>query len=249
MRPEVYLVRNLLNGHSYVGVTTQGVLRRWTQHCYTARRKPVTYLHRAIAKYGPESFEVEKIGVAVGLEDGSLFEQMLIKQHKPEYNQTNGGELTVGRRVSEEVRQKMSASAKGRKNNPKQSAEHAIKIKQKLAEDPEYRSKVLVGLVNARGRIDREKQKEAAREFCRTRTYSEEERRICGERLRTLGHTKEAREKVAAKKRKKVVCIDTGVIYESVLDAAEKTGVFFSSISRVCRGERQRAGNLVFHFA
>ena len=132
MRPEVYLVRNLLNSHSYVGVTTQGVLRRWTQHCYTARRKSVTYLHRAIAKYGPESFEVEKIGVAVGLEDGSLFEQMLIKQHKPEYNQTNGGELTVGRRVSEEVRQKMSASAKGRKNDRSRAQSMPLRLSRNL---------------------------------------------------------------------------------------------------------------------
>lgn len=43
-------------------------------------------------------------------------------------------------------------------------------------------------------------------------------------------------------KSKKVICITTGEIYESTLEAERKTGVNHSSISSCCREERKSAG-------
>lgn len=43
-------------------------------------------------------------------------------------------------------------------------------------------------------------------------------------------------------KSKKVMCINTSVIYESITEAGRKTGVNRSGINMVCRGERKYAG-------
>ena len=41
---------------------------------------------------------------------------------------------------------------------------------------------------------------------------------------------------------KKILCIETGEIFESMHEAERKTGVDVSHISRVCNGERNTAG-------
>lgn len=249
MRPEIYLVTNAANGKRYVGVTTQGYLFRWKQHCYTAMRSARTYFHRAIIKYGPDSFVVELVGVALDASAGSAFERELIKQHQPEYNQTNGGEFTTGKKHTAEVRAKMSASAMGRKNDPARIEAHAKRIKTMLAADPEYRAKVLSALEKGRANIDRAKQKAAAAQVCRTRKYSEEERRKCVERLKAVVADPVIRAKIAKKKSKPVECVTLNTVFNSVLEAASATGVYFSNISEVCRGRRKTAGGLVFQFA
>ena len=44
------------------------------------------------------------------------------------------------------------------------------------------------------------------------------------------------------KQRKKVLCVETGVIYESIKEASRQTGIDNSGISKVCRGVRKTAG-------
>ena len=46
--------------------------------------------------------------------------------------------------------------------------------------------------------------------------------------------------------RKPVICIETNIIYESILLASEKTNVNVSNIAQVCKGKRQTAGK--FHW-
>jgi hypothetical protein len=47
---------------------------------------------------------------------------------------------------------------------------------------------------------------------------------------------------------KAVVCVDTGIEYASVKEASKITGVNPDSISSVCRGKRQTAGNMRWKF-
>ena len=61
-------------------------------------------------------------------------------------------------------------------------------------------------------------------------------------------HSKETVAKMAATKRKPVECVTLNCTFDSMLDAAEATGVTFSNISRVCLGERKRAGGMVFRY-
>ena len=49
-------------------------------------------------------------------------------------------------------------------------------------------------------------------------------------------------------KNKKVLCVDTGEQFYSIKDASRKTGICATSISKVCKGFRKKAGNLSFLF-
>lgn len=49
--------------------------------------------------------------------------------------------------------------------------------------------------------------------------------------------------RLAKTKGKPVQCIETGIIYDSLADAERKTGIFKSSIYRVCVGKQQTAGH------
>lgn len=46
---------------------------------------------------------------------------------------------------------------------------------------------------------------------------------------------------------KKVLCVETGEIFDSTMDAQRKTGIFSSNISAVCRGKLKTTGG--FHWA
>lgn len=50
------------------------------------------------------------------------------------------------------------------------------------------------------------------------------------------------------KPRKKVRCVETGVIYESIKQASEKTGLFQGDISKCCNGIRKTCGKCHWEF-
>lgn len=66
------------------------------------------------------------------------------------------------------------------------------------------------------------------------------------ERMREahLGHLHT--EETKAKMSKPVQCVETGIVYIGATDAAQKTGINLSSITRVCRGDYATAGG--FHW-
>lgn len=64
------------------------------------------------------------------------------------------------------------------------------------------------------------------------------------ENLRFISREENARKATS----KRVQCIETGIIYNSVKEASEKTGVYFQNIQRVCRGERKTAGKLHWQY-
>lgn len=57
----IYRITHRESGRCYIGQTTQSIDQRWRQH---QRQSVCIRLHRAISKYGPESFDVERLGAA-----------------------------------------------------------------------------------------------------------------------------------------------------------------------------------------
>ena len=47
---------------------------------------------------------------------------------------------------------------------------------------------------------------------------------------------------------KKVICIETNIIYQSIQEASEKTNCYYSGISRVCNGKLKKVKGLTFKF-
>lgn len=59
---------------------------------------------------------------------------------------------------------------------------------------------------------------------------------------------KEILNKDSGKPKKKVLCMETNIIYDSISDADKATGVSFKNISAVCRGKRAKAGGFTWKF-
>lgn len=47
---------------------------------------------------------------------------------------------------------------------------------------------------------------------------------------------------------KKVICLETGKIYSSIMEAERQTGIHNQSISACCLGKRNRAGKFHWHY-
>jgi group I intron endonuclease len=139
----VYLVTNLLNGKLYVG-KTYDVRARWAEHKMIANGGKTTYptmyqyLHKAISKYGSESFQVSTLGSYELEEESFANEIKLIKQFKSDgfklYNLTDGGEGRSGPRpkASDETKLKCSLASSG-KNNAFYGKKHTAEAKEKIS--------------------------------------------------------------------------------------------------------------------
>lgn len=57
----IYLIINKVNGHKYVGQTTQGMNKRWAQHIQEAMRMSAYPLHRAMREHGNHNFMIKEI--------------------------------------------------------------------------------------------------------------------------------------------------------------------------------------------
>lgn len=88
---EVYLIKNKVNGKSYVGITTRDVSQRFSEHC-----KANSLIGRAIRKYGEDQFSLMTIDYAKTKEELYQKETDWIKRYssfgKAGYNLTSGGE-------------------------------------------------------------------------------------------------------------------------------------------------------------
>jgi len=110
----IYLIINKINGHKYVGQTTQGMNKRWAQHIQEAMRMSAYPLHRAMRKHGNHNFMVKEIEEC----DTKLLnerEEYYIEKYdtfnsNTGYNATSGGE---GGLLSDETKQKISDKLSG----------------------------------------------------------------------------------------------------------------------------------------
>lgn len=113
MKYEIYLVTNIVNQKRYVGIT-RNLRSRWYQHKITNGSSP--YLHKAINKYGIDSFVFEHLATAFDLVCAQLIEKTLIEEYQTKapkgYNLTDGGEGVNGLEFSTESRKLISEKSK-----------------------------------------------------------------------------------------------------------------------------------------
>lgn len=256
MKSTVYVVTNGNNGKKYVGVTRFTVEHRWSQHLYCANvRRLNTHLYHAIRKYGSDVFTVEEFVSVLDVRDSGMVEMTVIKDICPEYNQTGGGEHTYGKKYSKETVEKIREKNIGKKRSAS-CKEKISEIKKREWEikTTEEKMKNLEILRLARLKVDHEKRISASIEAQRYLRESdpyyvkknlEQLRTICGKG----GSTKSLKKIEASfEKRKQVECVELGIIFESVTDAARYVGINISAISRVCLKKRKRAHGMHFNF-
>jgi group I intron endonuclease len=225
----------------YIGITCD-VKHRWRNH--GEGYKGGTRIYYAIRKYGWENFKHEILFTSLTREEACSKEIELIAQYKSTdaeygYNLCAGGKLGP---THEETRRRLSAALMGHRVGPEVSRRVADQISIPiicLDTMKEYKSAV-----------------EAANELNVNPTNI---RKVCigkGKTCRGLrfanksdyenGTIPEFHEKPGTKK--KVICVSTGIIYDSVCDASEKTGINRRAISYACDGTHASANKQIWAF-
>jgi group I intron endonuclease len=149
----VYQVTNILNGDSYIGVTSLSpYTSRWTEHKRLSRRGSTTHFHNSIRKYGAEFFKWEILEEGWDPEIGkNIREPYWISVLKPEYNETLGGDGTLGHKHTEQFKAEQSRRHKGK--------QHTLGRKMTL-EQSQHQSVWMKGKRNALGHRHTEQWKE-----------------------------------------------------------------------------------------
>lgn len=119
----VYLITNKINGKKYIGQHVGTDLESyWLRNVWLAENgyQGKRLLYRAIRKYGSEGFEVKPLVVVGTKQEMDYYEIGLIKawdtvNPKKGYNITHGGDGSLGVKMSEETKAKMSESHIGLK--------------------------------------------------------------------------------------------------------------------------------------
>ena len=101
----IYLIINKVNGHKYVGQTTQGTNKRWKQHIDEAMRMSPYPLHKAMRKYGNGNFMIKEI---YECREDELDEKK--EYYIKKYNTFNSVE---GYNTTEETKEKISDKMSG----------------------------------------------------------------------------------------------------------------------------------------
>lgn len=115
----VYVHRNSVNGKQYCGITSQKPEYRWRDgDGYTHN----THFQRAIQKYGWGAFEHIILKEGLTHREANLLEQAYIIQNNLMnqdygYNQTMGGDGTIGYTHTEESKKRMSESRMGHESS------------------------------------------------------------------------------------------------------------------------------------
>ena len=218
----VYMHINKMDNKKYIGITRQHVEARW-QNGYGY--KGCTHFYRAIKKYGWDNFEHKILYKNIDYDMACYLEMVLIKKYnsnnsKYGYNIEGGG--SVNKEVSKESIDKMKKNLTG-----KYRGTNSKLFGTKLSEETKAKmSKAHRG------------------------KYSKENNNMFGKH-----HSKETR-KIISKKLKgkytgdnswfsiKVICITTGMIFNSLTDASNYYNTYQSGISECCKNKRTSSGTL-----
>jgi group I intron endonuclease len=208
----VYQHINKTNQKRYIGITQQNVARRWRPDGSGYKNNP--YFWHAIQKYGWDNFDHIIIKTGLSQQEACQMERDLIAQYQSNdlvhgYNIADGGQFNI---MPLSTRQRMSEERKGKGCG---------------ADNPNYGNHKLAGENNPNY----------------GKHHSEEVRKRISENRKGKGlhefsdeHKQKLRDNHAGgADKKKVLCVETGIIYSSINEAASAMGINKKMISNCCR--------------
>lgn len=213
----VYKITNKINGKSYIGQTTESLSKRWARHCRSGSH--CTALKNAIKKYGKENFKIEIIFKTNLVDELNKNESHFINY----FNSLvpNGYNMNTGGfnpMAVPETRAKLSAINSG-SNHPMFGKHHSKESKLKIS----------IAL-----------SKENHPQF--GRPCSEETKA----KISSANKGKKKSKEFSDKKKKSIICLQTGKIYSSISDAAKELSVSITAISNVLVGKSKTSKGLTF---
>lgn len=245
------------NGKKYIGITKQEVEKRWLKgNGYKGNK----YMFRAIKKYGWDNIKHIILFENLTKEEAEQKEIDLIKLFKSNerqygYNIQNGGNC-IGT-FSEGTKQKISKALKGNTNgiNSRKGKHHTESAKEKLRkanigrhQSKETKEKISKANKGKTKKPLSKETKEKLRQINLGKHLSEETKKKISKNNAKYWLGKSKPKEFFEKESKKVICIETGVIYYSINEVERQTKISQSSVSAVCHGKRKSAGKLHWKF-
>lgn len=226
----IYIIRNKVNNKIYVGQTTNKKGFKGRYHCNLCKNTHNIHLKRSIEKYGIENFEIdEEFDVAYSEDELDKLEDMYIKIYDcidNGYNDKTGGS---NGKPSEEIKRKISEKAKGRRRSEEakqkiseghKGKHHSDETKQKIGE--KHKGKIV--------------SKESRQKM------SENHANVNGENNPFYGkhHSEETKIKLG----RKIICLTTGKIFNSLKEAGDYYNINSNNLSSCCRHKKESCGKL-----
>ena len=242
----IYCIINKINNRLYVGKMSKTVNN--SKH-YMGSGKLIKL---AIQKYGKENFIKTILEENISKEDLSLREIYWIKEINTKvpngYNLTDGGEGFIGLKRSKEQIEKHRKAIKGKKasEETKNKISKSSLGKKKSLEHRKNISKGLKGIKLSLKHIKK------ISESNKGKNLSEEHKKIISNFHKGRLTSEETKIKMSLANKNKVkiqqLNLDGFVIntYESIIDAARKTGANKASIYRCLIGERKTHKNCIW---
>lgn len=255
------------NNKVYIGVTKQKPEYRWRNGTKYSDNQ---YMKNAIKKYGWKNIRHIILFENLTKEEAEQKEIELIKKYKSNirgygYNILAGGNVSTG--MTEEGKRRMIEKNKGKHRSPetefKKDGKHipwntgkkmSNELRQKLSKAHKGiklsdEAKAKLSKNNARYWLGKHRSEETKRKI------SENNKGKTGYWL-GKHHSNETKEKISKAKmgtistqRKKVICIETNIIYESLTKASEETNINSSHISQCCNNKRKTTGGFHWKYA
>lgn len=224
----IYIITNLITGKTYIGQSID-IQRRFHEHRCISHESN-RHLKYALAKYGKENFKYE---VLEECKEDKLDERerYYIEKLKPEYNITTGGQDSL-RRFPDEIKKKISEKSKEQWKSMSDEAKE-VRIKN-----------------NLKGPRKGHPVSEKTRQKLREKNLGKKQSRETIEKRRKTLESKKLNGYVRTNdaNKKKVICIETGDIYESVKAAAESIGADPSSVTSMLKGRQKSVKGLHFEY-
>lgn len=246
------------SGKVYIGITQRTPNQRFQSNGYGYKSNE--HFYRAIKKYGWNNFKHEILYSGLSKEIACKIEIELIAKHnstdgKYGYNIATGGEHPM---LSEETKKKLSEAMKGRVVSEEERKKMSDRMKGQILSEETRRkiSEAKRGHIHSeetcrklseanKGRIHSEETRKKISEARKGQRPTEEMRRKNSEAHKGRIHSEEERRKISVSHGgHPVMCVETGIVYESIHDAERRTGISNANVSAACHGKRKTAGGL-----
>lgn len=245
----------------YIGQTTNTIENRFKEHWKQARNGTVSHLYNAMRKYGVKNFSIEEIEKCNNeqLNEKEIYWINYFDSYNSGYNMTIGGDGRTKynyKEIADKYLELQSEKETAQYFNcskvivQKACQCYNIEIKRGLSEDywnsekgQKHKEQTRQLGLASKGRVVSEKTRKKQSE-AKKGMYIGEKNPMYGKKF-----TEEHRKKMSQNSAwaKKVICVETGEVYSSALQASKAVGLKSSAgLSKCCNGERKTAGG--FHW-
>jgi len=247
----IYKATNNINGKVYIGQTTNTLQKRINKHKSSSiKGSKKTYFNLAIVKYGFENFIWEEIDSADFFEELDYMEIYWIKfyysdNRKYGYNLAKGGNVNRNYKWTEKQKENQSKRRKeffSKKEN-REKLSKIMKEKYASGEIPK-----ILGKKFSKETIKRMSESKIGKSNYKNigKKHTKEQNQKHSEFIKNWWRNPENYKK--SKILKKIICVETGKVYNSISEAKRELKLNSCHIGSVCSGNRKSCAGFTWKY-